>query len=70
MKRSVAANRVITPDNTEIKLGVVEMEDAAVTRVYSLQGEQPFTEWISGTISILKSTDGVLHAYKDNVQIK
>ena len=65
MKRSVAANRVITPDNTEIKLGVVEMEDAAVTRVYSLQGEQPFTEWI-----ILKSTDGVLHAYKDNVQIK
>ena len=65
MKRSVAANRVITPDNTEIKLGVVEMEDAAVTRVYSLQGEQPFTEWIGGT-----STDGVLHAYKDNVQIK
>ncbi len=46
------------------------MEDAAVTRVYSLQGEQPFTEWIGGTISILKSTDGVLHAYKDNVQIK
>lgn len=70
MKRSVAANRVITPDNTEIKLGVVEMEDAAVTRVYSLQGEQPFTEWIGGTISILKSTDGVLYAYKDNVQIK
>ena len=70
MKRSVAANRVITSDNTEIKLGVVEMEDAAVTRVYSLQGEQSFTEWIGGTISILKSTDGVLHAYKDNVQIK
>ncbi len=70
MKRSVAANRVITPDNTEIKLGVVEMEDAVVTRVYSLQGEQPFTEWIGGTISILKSADGVQHAYKDNVQIK
>lgn len=70
MKRLVAANRVITSDNTEIMLGVVEIEDAIVTRVYSLQGEQPFTEWIGGTISILKTADGVLHAYKDNVQIK
>lgn len=70
MKRLVAANRVITSDNTEIMLGVVEIEDAIVTRVYSLQGEQPFTEWIGGTISILKTADDVLHAYKDNVQIK
>ena len=46
MKRQVAANRIITSDNTEIKLGVVELDDTIVTRVYSLQGEQPFTEWI------------------------
>lgn len=68
MKRKVAANRIITSDNTEIKLGVVELDDTIVTRVYSLQGEQPFTEWIGGTITI-KTADGVMHAYKDNKMI-
>ena len=60
MKRQVAANRIITSDNTEIKLGVVELDDTIVTRVYSLQGEQPFTEWIGGTITI-KTANGVMH---------
>lgn len=69
MKRQVAANRIITSDKTEIKLGVVEIDDTIVTRVYSLQGEQPFTEWIGGTITILKTADGVTHAYKDNKMI-
>ena len=69
MKRQVAANRIITSDNTEIKLGVVELDDTIVTHVYSLQGEQPFTEWIGGTITILKTADGVMHAYKDNKMI-
>lgn len=68
MKRQVAANRIITSDNTEIKLGVVEIDDTIVTRVYSLQGELPFTEWIGGTITI-KTADGVMHAYKDNKMI-
>lgn len=69
MKRQVAANRIITSDKTEIKLGVVEIDDTIVTRVCSLQGEQPFTEWIGGTITILKTADGVMHAYKDNKMI-
>lgn len=69
MKRQVAANRIITSDKTEIKLGVVDIDDTIVTRVYSLQGEQPFTEWIGGTITILKTADGVMHAYKDNKMI-
>lgn len=65
MKRIVAANRIITPDAGIVSLGVVELEDRTVSHVSRLDGEQPFTEWLGGTIAIKRSADGTLVAYKD-----
>ena len=65
MKRLVAANRIITADSKVVSLGVVEIENRSVSRVSRLDGEQPFTEWIGGTIAIKRSADGTLAAYKE-----
>lgn len=63
-KRIVAANRVVMPDIRTVTLGVVEIEGNCVCSVSRLDGEQPFTEWIGGTIRLVRSADGALHAYK------
>ena len=65
MTRIVAANRVIDEDGNEMKPGVVEVEGSA----YPLYGERPFTEWLGGTVTIGRSADGKLYAYKDGVII-
>lgn len=65
MTRIVAANRVIDADGDEMKPGVVELEGKYVNSAYPLYGERPFTEWLGGTISIKRSADGKLQAYKD-----
>ena len=67
MKRIVAANRIITPDSGVVSLGGVELENREVSRVSRLDGEQTFTEWLGGTISIRRSADGTMAAYKDGI---
>lgn len=69
MKRIIAANLVMDSNGEAITPGVVELEEDIVCRVYALDGEQPFTEWIGGTIIIKCSTDGLRRAYKDNVML-
>lgn len=69
MTRIVAANRVIDEDGNEIKPGVVEVEGTYVCSAYQLYGERPFTEWLGGTVTIGRSADGKLYAYKDGVII-
>lgn len=59
MKRIVAANHVILPDGKVLSPGVVETEGSAVLRFYRLEHEQPFTEWLGGTIRIVED-EGVL----------
>lgn len=63
MKRIVAANRIVVDDTEEIELGVVEIDTDSVVKVYRLDGEQPFTEWLGGTISVRKSADGMSRAF-------
>ena len=65
MTRIVAANRVIDADGDEMKPGVVELEGKYVSSAYPLYGARPFTEWLGGTISIKRSADRKLQAYKD-----
>lgn len=65
MKRIFAAHHVLCPDGTVVDLGYVEIADRHVYKVGRLCGEQPFTEWIGGTIDIRQSADGQLTAYKD-----
>lgn len=59
MKRIVAANHVILPDGKELSPGVVEIDGTTVVRFYRLEQEQPFTEWLGGTIRIVEE-EGVL----------
>ena len=59
MKRIVAANHVILPDGKELSPGVVETDGTTVVRFYRLEQEQPFTEWLGGTIRIVEEK-GVL----------
>ena len=69
MKRIFAANRVIDQDGAELKPGVVEIDGLLVDRSYRMCGEQPFTEWIGGTVSIRRCADGTLRAYKDGIAL-
>lgn len=59
MKRIVAANHVILPDGKVLSPGVVETDGTTVVRFYRLEQEQPFTEWLGGTIRIVEE-EGVL----------
>ena len=63
-KRRFAANRIIFQDN-KIVNGVVEVEDNKVVAFYELTKELAHTEWIGGTIIIMRSENNLI-AYKDN----
>lgn len=64
-KRRIAANRVFTEDGYCIIPGGVEMEGAQVKKVFRLECEQPFTEWIGGTIHLIEEHNGRMVAVKD-----
>lgn len=64
MTRKIAANHINTPD-ANITLGVVEIEGDIVRRYYPLEAEQPFTEWIGGSITIRRTPQG-LQAFKSD----
>jgi len=64
-KRTLAANKITMPDMSYIRNGAVEIEGIYVTKAYSLAGEQPFTEWLGGEITIKAAENGKLQAYKD-----
>lgn len=49
--RRIAANEIVTPQGV-VTLGVVEITDGRVTSIVPLDGEQPLTEWHTGTITV------------------
>lgn len=57
MTRKVAVNKVIRGDVT-IKNCIVEINNGHVTDYYHFEDEQPFTEWLGGTIEILSADNG------------
>lgn len=65
MKRIIAANRIVIPTKNVISIGVIELEGTSVKKIYRLNGEQPFTEWLGGTIIVKRAPDGDVKAYKD-----
>ena len=57
MTRKVAVNRVIKGD-VSINRCIVEIENGFVVDYYHFDDEQPFTEWLGGTIEIVPSNNG------------
>lgn len=57
MKRRLAFNRVLADGKTYCP-GVVEIDGGVVTACYQLNGEQPMTEWLGGTVKIVTDGDG------------
>lgn len=47
-----AANRIITDDGIIIN-GMVELNNDIVVDYYAFDEEQPFTQWLGGTIKLL-----------------
>lgn len=62
--RRVASNEVIV-DETVIRQCVVEIMNGRVVNYYHFQDELPLTEWLGGTIRLIKDKDGVLRAYQN-----
>ena len=56
MTRKVAVNRVIKGD-VSINRCIVEIENGFVVDYYHFDDEQPFTEWLGGTIEIITSNN-------------
>lgn len=48
-----AANRIITDDGIIIN-GIVELNNDIVVDYYAFDEEQPFTQWLGGTIKLLR----------------
>ena len=69
MRRLVAANKILIGGKCEVRLGVVEIEGRDVVGVNRLHGEQPFTEWLGGTIQISTAQGGERHAFKDGIML-
>lgn len=65
MRRIVAANRIVLSDGTTLSPGFVELDGCRVVRTERLCGEQPFTEWLGGTVTVGREADGAMHASKD-----
>ena len=57
-RRRIAVNRVLTDEGDCISPGGVEIEGSQVKKVFRLVYEQPFTEWIGGTIQLVKEKEG------------
>lgn len=57
MTRKVAVNRVIKGD-VSINRCIVEIENGFVVDYYHFDDEQPFTEWLGGTLEIITSNNG------------
>lgn len=64
MLRRIAANRIIFGEKEFIQY-VIEIEGCIVKDYYPLTDEQPFTEWIGGTIMLSDDGKGTVRAYKD-----
>lgn len=67
--RRIAAHTIRWPDGSVVRMGVVTLVNGSVAEVNPLQGEQPFTEWLGGTIELRMTDNGQLAAYKNDVKI-
>jgi hypothetical protein len=63
--RRIGANTIIIGDR-ELSPGIVEIVEQRVVNFYELDDELPMTEWLGGTIEIIKNNQGILQAFKNN----
>jgi len=63
--RRIGANTIIIGDR-ELCPGIVEFVEQRVVNFYELDDELPMTEWLGGTIEIIKNNQGILQAFKNN----
>ena len=65
--RRIASNELITLEGECLTQQVVELsEDGQLVRHYPLRKELPFTEWISGQLSLKRNKDGKINVYINN----
>lgn len=62
--RRVGAHIVIT-ETEKLRQAVVEIDEDRVVNYYEFRDELPMTEWLGGTINIVRDDEGILHALKD-----
>jgi len=63
-----AAHQAIVGDLC-IEPAVVDVEDGKVTGYHLFTDEEPFTEWIGGTVHIKEDEQGILRAYLNDKQL-
>lgn len=68
--RRVAAHEVDVCGEYLLNNAVVELSGGHVRNYYTFSLELPFTEWLGGTIKIIRDSDGGLIAYWKGKHIK
>lgn len=68
-RRRVAANEVVIGDR-RLAQCVVETVSGIVTAYYTFDEELPHTEWLGGTIILVRDGENRLRAFKDENLIK
>jgi len=68
--RKIACHQIVFEDSTSQKMQLVELDDGVVMRCYPLKGEQPQTEWMSGSIYLRHDKMGLLRAFYENKELK
>ncbi len=62
MMRRVAAHELLI-DGQMLRQAVVEIAEGRVVNYYTFDRELPMTEWLGGTIEVMRSEESVLEAY-------
>lgn len=60
--KHIAANIIETPEGL-IEPGAIELKNGYVSSWTNLDGEQAFTEWMTGKITVLLDATGKRQAY-------
>ncbi|WP_155808488.1 hypothetical protein [Xylanibacter brevis] len=68
--KKIACHQIVFEDHSIQSMAVVELEDGFVTRCYPLEGEQPQTEWLSGTIKLQRDNQGLMKAFYNGKELK
>ena len=69
MNRRLAANHIVFGENVVLN-GYVEIDGNSVVRIVPLQCEEPFVEWLGGTINIEEISSGKFCVYHNGNKIK
>lgn len=68
--KKIACHQILLPDGSSQTLSVVEIQSGVVKHLHHLNGEEPSTEWLTGSVRIEYDEQGLLRAFYQGKMLK